>query len=86
MVAGQEGAALHTMAVLQVYQADLLKDMDEGKGLKPEDVKELCRATDLAIQSTKQIACSMGCSMAGLRVTERHLWLNICCFINKVQK
>ncbi len=45
------------MAVLQAYQTDLLKDMDEGEGLKPEVVKELCRATDLALQATKQMAC-----------------------------
>ncbi len=44
------------MAVLQAYQTDLLKDMDEGEGLKPEVVK-LCRATDLALQATKQMAC-----------------------------
>ncbi len=34
--------ALHTMA----YQADVLKEMDEGTGLTPEAVKELRRATD----------------------------------------
>ena len=31
-VAGQAGAALHTMAVLQVYQADLVRDLDKGRG------------------------------------------------------
>lgn len=35
-VAGQAGGALHTMAVLQAYQADLLKDLDGGEGLAPE--------------------------------------------------
>ncbi len=32
--AGQAVASLHTMAVLQAYQADLLKDLDNGQGLK----------------------------------------------------
>ncbi len=31
--AGQAVASLHTMAVLQAYQADLLKDLDDGQGL-----------------------------------------------------
>ncbi len=39
--AGQAGAALHTMSVLQAYQADLLKVLDQGKGLPPEAVTEL---------------------------------------------
>ncbi len=30
--AGQAGAAMHTMSVLQAYQADLLKDLDQGQG------------------------------------------------------
>lgn len=45
-VADQTGGALHTMAVLQVYQADLLKDLDQGEGLSPEGVSELRIATD----------------------------------------
>lgn len=39
VTAGQAGASLHTLAVLQGYQADLLKEMDYGKGLAPEAVK-----------------------------------------------
>ncbi len=35
IVAGQAGMALHTMAILQAYQADVLKEMDEGTGLTP---------------------------------------------------
>ncbi len=31
--AGQAAASLHTMAVLQAYQADLLKDLDDVSGL-----------------------------------------------------
>ncbi|KAI2663441.1 IgA FC receptor [Labeo rohita] len=39
--AGQAVASLHTMAVLQAYQADLLKDLDKGQGLSPDKVSEL---------------------------------------------
>ncbi len=51
--------ALHTMA----YQADVLKEMDEGTGLTPEAVKELRRATDLALRATKHTARAVGRSM-----------------------
>lgn len=44
--AGQAGGSLHTMVVLQAYQADLLKELDTGEGLSSNMVKELCRATD----------------------------------------
>ncbi len=53
---GQAGMALHTMAILQAYQVDVLKEMDEGTGLTPEAVKELRRATDLALRATKHTA------------------------------
>ncbi len=72
--AGQAVASLHTMAVLQVYQADLLKDLDSGQGLSPDEVAELRRTTDLALRATKQAASVMGRSMV---VTERHLWVNL---------
>lgn len=36
MAAGQAGLSLHTMAVLQVYQADLLKELDHGEGIGPD--------------------------------------------------
>ncbi len=51
---------MHTMAVLQAYQADLLKDLDKGQGLSPDEVAELCRTTDLAVCATKQAATAMG--------------------------
>ncbi len=63
------------MAVLQAYQADLLKDLDKGQGLSPDEVAELRRTTDLALRATKQAA--MGRSMAAMVVTERHLWVNL---------
>lgn len=41
VAAGMAGVALHTMAVLQAYQADVLKDLDEEAGLTPMAAKEL---------------------------------------------
>ncbi|KAL0177143.1 hypothetical protein M9458_026037, partial [Cirrhinus mrigala] len=41
--AGQAGACLHTMSVLQAYQADLLKGLAEGEKV---DLAELCRTAD----------------------------------------
>lgn len=32
--------AFHTMAILQAYQVDVLKEMDEGGGLTHEAVKD----------------------------------------------
>ncbi|KAL0173531.1 hypothetical protein M9458_029499, partial [Cirrhinus mrigala] len=58
--AGQAVGALHTMAVLQAYQADLLKDLDKGQGLFPDEVAELRRTTDLALRATKQAATAHG--------------------------
>ncbi len=75
--AGQAVASLHTMAVLQAYQADLLKDLDNGQGLSPDQVAELRRTTDLALRATKQAATAMGRSMVAMVVTERYLWVNL---------
>ncbi|KAL0188425.1 hypothetical protein M9458_015524, partial [Cirrhinus mrigala] len=47
--AGQAVGALHTMVVLQAYQADLLKDLDKGQGLSPE----VRHTTDLTLRATK---------------------------------
>ncbi len=77
IAAGQAGMALHTMAILQAYQADVLKEMDEGTGLTPEAVKELRRATDLALRANKHTARAVGRSMAGSVAAERRLWLNL---------
>ncbi len=77
IAAGQAGMALHTMAILQAYQADVLKEMDEGTGLTPEAMKELRRATDLALRATKHTARAAGRSMTALVAAERHLWLNL---------
>ncbi|KAL0202971.1 hypothetical protein M9458_000989 [Cirrhinus mrigala] len=56
--AGQAGAALHIMGVLQAYQADLLKDLNTGGSISEEVFLELCRATDLSLRATKQTARS----------------------------
>ncbi len=69
--------ALHTMAILQAYQADILKEMDEGTGLTPEAVEELRRATDLDLRTAKHTAHTVGRSMAGSVAAECHLWLNL---------
>ncbi len=65
------------MSVLQAYQAELLKELDEGEGLTPEAVKELRRATDLVLRTTKHTARAVVRFMAGLVSAERHLWLNL---------
>ncbi len=75
--AGQAVTSLHTMAVLQAYQADLLKDLDNGQGLSTDQVAELRGTTDLALRATKQAATAMGRSMAAMVVTEKHLWVNL---------
>ncbi|KAL0157252.1 hypothetical protein M9458_048498 [Cirrhinus mrigala] len=75
--AGQAVASLHMMVVLQAYQADLLKDLNKGQGLSPDEVAELRCTTDLAIRATKQAATAIGRSMAAMVVTERHLWVNL---------
>ncbi len=46
-------------------------------GLTPEAVKELRRATDLALRATKHTARAVGRSMAASVAAERHLWLNL---------
>ncbi|MGL5405218.1 MAG: hypothetical protein ACRDAX_00050, partial [Propionibacteriaceae bacterium] len=74
--AGQAAACLHTMSLLQAYQAELLGE-NEGGEISPEVVCELRRATDLSLRATKETAKSIGRSMAALVATERHLWLNL---------
>ncbi len=77
VAAGQAGACLHTMAVLQAHQADLLKELDEGEELRPDDNTELRRTADLSLRATKENACAIGRSMAVLVAAERHLWLTL---------
>ncbi len=75
--AGQAGSCLHTMAVLQAYQADLLKELDEGEGFSADDICELRRTADLSLRATKETARAIGRSMAALVAAERHLWLTL---------
>ncbi len=63
--------------MLQAYQADLLKDLDKGQGLSPDEVAELRHTTDLALRATKQATTAMGRSMVAMVVTERYLWVNL---------
>ncbi len=65
------------MAVLQAYQADLLKELDEGEGFGVDDICELCRTADLSLRATKETARAIGRSMAALVAAERHLWLTL---------
>ncbi len=75
--AGQAGACLHTMAVLQAYQADLLRELDEGEELSSDDISELRRTADLSLRATKETARAIGRSMAAMVAAERHLWLTL---------
>ncbi|KAI2654607.1 ORF V: Enzymatic polyprotein [Labeo rohita] len=73
---GQAASALHAMAILQVYQAKVLKDLHEGVP-DPELVQELRSATDYALRATKVTAQALGRAMSTMVVQERHLWLNL---------
>ncbi len=61
------------MSVLQAYQADLLKELDEGEQVKSDDIVELRRTADLALRATMETARAIGRSMAALVAAERHL-------------
>ncbi len=76
--AGQAASALHSMAVLQVYQAKLFSAVDESEPEPdPATLRELRSATDLALRATKTTAQAIGRSMCSLVVLERHLWLTL---------
>ncbi|XDV16040.1 hypothetical protein PO909_015922 [Leuciscus waleckii] len=74
--AGLAATSLHAMATLQVYQAQMLRDMHEGRS-DPALSDELRAATDLALRATKVTARSLGQVMSTCVVQERHLWLNL---------
>ncbi len=76
VAAGQAASALHSMAVLQVFQAKMLKCLDE-QGPDPEIFRELRSATDLALRATKMTSQSTGRAMGSLVVLDRHLWLTL---------
>ena len=56
MVAGQASACLHTTALLQAYQANLLKELDDRGKEVSDIVAELRWATDLLLQATNETA------------------------------
>ncbi len=74
--AGQAASALHAMAILQVHQAKVLKQVHEGS-TDPGLMQELRTATDFALRATKVTARSLGKAMSTMVVQERHLWLNL---------
>ncbi len=49
----------------------------EGEGPTPGDLAKLHRAADLSLRVTKKMARAIGRSMAAMKATERHLWLNL---------
>ncbi|KAI2650818.1 Transposon Ty3-G Gag-Pol polyprotein [Labeo rohita] len=73
---GQAASALHAMAILQVYQAKVLKDLHEGVP-DPELLHEPRSVTDYALRATKVTAQALGRAMSTMVVQERHLWLNL---------
>ncbi len=74
--AGQATSALHAMAILQVHQAKVLKQVHEGS-TDPGLMQELRTATDFALRATKVTARSLAKAMSSMVVQERHLWLNL---------
>ncbi len=73
--AGQAVSALHSMAVLQVFQAKMLAY--EEAGLDSASLRDLRSATDLALLATKATSQAIGRSLSSLIVLERHLWLTM---------
>ncbi len=79
LAAGQAASALHSMAVLQVFQAKMLAN--EEAGLDSASLRDLRSATELTPRATKATAQTIGQpdshSMSTLIVLECHLWLTM---------
>ncbi|KAL0170346.1 hypothetical protein M9458_034942 [Cirrhinus mrigala] len=73
---GQAVSTLHAMAILQVYQAKVLKDLHEGVP-DPELLQELCSVTGYALRTMKVMAQALGRPIYTMVVQEHHLWLNL---------
>ncbi len=58
-MADQTGGCLHTMASLQAYQNDLLRDLDKDEEVLHNAIKELCWSIDLSLRATKEMAHSI---------------------------
>ncbi len=65
------------MSVLQAYQADLLKELDEREQVSSDYITELRRTADLSLRATKESARAIGRFMAAMVAAERHLWLTL---------
>ncbi len=79
--AGQAAVCLHTMYLLQAYQAELLGDHNEGGGCGPNTVCELRRATDLSVKARDLHRYFEG---QGLKWKKGHLYIYIYFFfLNK---
>ncbi len=65
------------MSILQSYQADLHKELDECETMSSDDISELRRTADLALHATKETARAIWRSIATLVAAERHLWLTL---------
>nr|XP_055041699.1 uncharacterized protein LOC129429202 [Misgurnus anguillicaudatus] len=72
---GEAVAALHAMAILQVFQAKILQSLDGA--VDADTVRNLRAATDFALMATKLSAQAIGKSMGFLVVLHRHLWLTL---------
>ncbi|XP_073703351.1 uncharacterized protein [Garra rufa] len=57
----------------ETMMANLLKDLDKGQGLSPDEIAVLRFTTDLALHATKQAATHMGRVIGAMVVMERHL-------------
>ncbi len=68
--AGQAASALHSTAVLQVFQAKMLTI--EEAGLDAASLRDLRSATNLALRTTKATAQAIGHSLSSLVVLECH--------------
>lgn len=73
---GRTGSFHPTVVMLQVFQAKLLKKMDE-EGPDLEVFRKLCLATDLAVCAEKRKAQAVGCSMESIVILNCHLWLTL---------
>ncbi|XP_073668191.1 uncharacterized protein [Paramisgurnus dabryanus] len=73
---GEALSSLHTMAVLQIFQARALKALDEGS-TDLSTFRDLRAATDFALKATKKSAQAIGRSMGFMVVMQRQLWLNL---------
>ncbi len=69
-LAGQAASALHSMAVLQIFQAKLLYSMD-GSEPDPATLRELRSATDLALCATKTSKLPLPCLTSAVQPTPR---------------